>query len=127
MRALLDTSYFIATEAGRPIGDLPGVSRTVVSVVTLAELTIGVLMANDQARAARVATLSDVESRWDPLPIDAEVARACARIVASLRAQRRRVPVLDALIAATAIVEQIPIVTQDRDYEAIPDVQVIRV
>jgi predicted nucleic acid-binding protein len=47
--------------------------------------------------------------------------------VASLRAQRRRVPVLDALIAATAIVEQIPIVTQDRDYEAIPDVQVIRV
>jgi predicted nucleic acid-binding protein len=37
------------------------------------------------------------------------------------------VPILDALIAATAIVEQIPVVTQDRDYDASPDVAVIRV
>jgi predicted nucleic acid-binding protein len=31
------------------------------------------------------------------------------------------------LVAATAIVEQVPVVTQDRDYEAIPGLQVIRV
>jgi predicted nucleic acid-binding protein len=37
------------------------------------------------------------------------------------------VPVLDALVAATAVVERIPIVTQDRDYEDIPDVEVIQV
>jgi hypothetical protein len=61
------------------------------------------------------------------LPIDAEVARQFARIVAALRASGRRVPVLDALVAATAIVEQIPVVTQDNDYEAIPGVEVIRV
>src|SRR5499427_10414878 len=127
MRALLDTSFFVATESGRALGDMDGVTQTEVSVVTLAELTVGVLMANDADRPARVATLSAVESTWDPLPIDAEVARQFAHIAAALRASRRRVPILDALIAATAVVEQIPVVTQDRDYDAIPGVDVIRV
>jgi predicted nucleic acid-binding protein len=124
---LLDTSFFVATESGRALGEMEGVSETEVSVVTLAELTVGVLMADDEERPARVATLSAVESSWDPLPIDAEVARQFARIVASLRATGRRVPILDALVAATAIAEQIPVVTQDGDYEAIPGVEVIRV
>jgi hypothetical protein len=44
-----------------------------------------------------------------------------------LRASRRRVPILDALVAATAVVAQIPVVTQDRDYDAIPGVEVIHV
>lgn len=95
--------------------------------MTVAELTIGVLMADDAHRADRVATLSAVESTWDPVPVDAEVARAFARIVADLRSRQRRVPILDALVAATAIVEQIPVVTQDRDYDAIPGLEVIRV
>lgn len=127
MRALLDTSFFVATESGRPLGQIDQVTQTEVSVVTLAELTLGVLMAADAERPVRMATLSAVESSWDPLPIDAEVAREFARIVAALRVGRRRVPVLDALLAATAMVEQIPIVTQDRDYDSIPGVEVIRV
>ena len=104
MKALLDTSFFVATESGRPLGEMPGVTETEVSVVTLAELTLGVLMANDSDRAKRVATLSAVESTWDPVPVDAEVARTFAHVVASLRSRQRRVPILDALIAATAIV-----------------------
>jgi predicted nucleic acid-binding protein len=127
MRALLDTSFFVATESGRPLGEIDQVTQTEVSVVTLAELTIGVLMAAEADRPARMATLSAVESKWDPLPIDAEVAREFARIVAALRVGRRRVPVLDALHAATAVAEQIPVVTQDRDYDSIPGVEVIRV
>lgn len=127
MKALLDTSFFVAAESGRPLGEMPGVTETEVPVVTLAELTLGVLVANDSNRARRVATLSAVESTWDTLPVDAEVARAFAQIVAALRAGQRRVPILDALIAATAIVAQVPVVTQDRDYDAIPDLQVIRV
>jgi predicted nucleic acid-binding protein len=127
MRALLDTSFFVATESGRPLDEMDGVTQTEVSVVTLAELTVGVLVANDDDRSARVATLSAVESTWDPLPVDAEVARQFARIVAALRVDGRRVPILDALVAATAVVEQIPVVTQDNDYELIPGVEVIRV
>ena len=127
MRALLDTSFFVATESGRPLGEMDGVTETEVSVVTLAELTLGVLMANDDDRPARLATLSAVESTWDPLPVDAEVARQFARIAAALRADRRRIPILDVLVAATAIAEQIPVVTQDHDYDVIPGVEVIRV
>ena len=127
MRALLDTSFFVATESGRPLGEMDGVTETEVSVVTVAELTLGGLMANDDDRPARVATLSAVESTWDPLPVDAEVARQFARIAAALRADRRRIPILDVLVAATAIAEQIPVVTQDHDYDAIPGVEVIRV
>lgn len=127
MRALLDTSFFVATESGGPLGEMEEVTSTEVSVVTLAELTVGVLMANDGDRSARLATLSAVESTWVPLPIDVDVARQFARIVTDLRTGGKRVPILDALVAATAIVEQIPIVTQDNDYEAIPGVEVIRV
>ncbi|MHB8504105.1 MAG: PIN domain-containing protein [Acidimicrobiales bacterium] len=127
MRALLDTSFFVATEAGRPLGEMNGVTETEISVATLAELTVGVLVASDADRSTRVATLSAVESTWDPLPVDTEVARQFAHIVAALRRSGRRVPVLDALVAATAVVEDIPVVTQDRDYAAIPGVEVIKV
>lgn len=127
MRALLDTSFFVATETGRSLGEMPDVEQTDISVVTLAELTLGVLMADDVQRPARLATLAAVESTWDPLPVEPDVARAFARLVADLRRRGRRVPVLDALIAATALVEGVPIVTQDRDYDAMSDVSVIRV
>jgi predicted nucleic acid-binding protein len=127
MKALLDTSFFVARESGRPLGETPGVTETEISVITLAELTVGVLVASEANRADRLATLSAVESRWDPLPVDAEVARAFARIVAELRSRRRRVPVLDALVAATAIAAGMPVVTQDSDDEDIPGPRVIRV
>ncbi len=127
MRALLDTSFFVAKESGRPLGEMDRVTETEVSVVTLAELTVGVLTASDDDRPGRVGTLSAVESTWDPLPVDAEVAREFARIVAALRAGGRRVPILDALVAATAVVEQIPVVTQDNDFGSIPGVEVILV
>jgi hypothetical protein len=55
---------------------MPGVTETEVSVVTLAELTIGVRVAAGPERAARVATLSAVASTWEPLPVTAKVARA---------------------------------------------------
>ena len=127
MRALLDTSFFVATESGRPLGEMDGVTETEISMVTIAELTVGVLMASDADRPGRVATLSAVESTWNPLPVDAEVARQFARIVSALHADGRRLPILDALVAATAIGEQIPVVTQDPEYDAIPGVEVIRV
>ena len=125
MRALLDTSFFVASETGRARDEAAGVEETEVSVVTLAELTVGVLVATEEDRPRRLATLSAVESTWDPLPVDAEVARVFARIVADLRSRHRRVPILDALVAATAMAQGIPVVTQDRDYEAIPGVEVI--
>ncbi len=61
------------------------------------------------------------------VPVDVAVSRAFARIVTDFHARGRHIPILDALVAATALVEEIPVVTQDRDYDSIPGVQVIRV
>ncbi|MGH3968165.1 MAG: PIN domain-containing protein, partial [Mycobacterium sp.] len=55
------------------------------------------------------------------------VSEAWALLVSRLRAANRRMPVNDSWIAATAMVHEIPIVTQDNDYDAMPDVEVIKV
>ncbi len=127
MKVLLDTSYFIAREQDRPCGELPEGAECLVSAVTLAELTVGVLHAGAEERADRMMTLAKVESTWDPLPVDADVARRFARIVASLKARGRRVPVLDALVAATAMVEGAAVVTQDDDFDAVAGLTVLKV
>jgi len=41
----------------------------------------------------RVATLSAVQSTWDPLPVDAEVGGAFAHIMADLRAVVTQQPI----------------------------------
>ena len=125
MRALRDASFFVASESGRPRRLVDGIEETEISVVTVAELTLGVLMASEADLPRRLATLTAVETAWDPLPVSADVARAFAGIVADLPSRNRRVPVLDALVAATAAVEHIPVVTQDRDYDAISGIEVI--
>jgi predicted nucleic acid-binding protein len=51
---------------------------------------------------------------------------AWALLVSRLRAAARKVPVNDSWIAATAMAHQIPVVTQDADYDAMPGVEVIR-
>jgi predicted nucleic acid-binding protein len=83
-RGLLDTSIFIARERQRPLGPLP--DATAISVITIAELHLGVLMAdNPRIRAVRLRTLSAVQALFEPLPIDAAIARTFAEIVAEAR------------------------------------------
>jgi predicted nucleic acid-binding protein len=116
---LLDTSVFIATEIGRPLGELP--AQVAVSVVTLGELQLGVLSAEDpDIRARRADTLALARSA-DPIPISEAVMNAWARLVADCRTAglHRTVKLTDALIAATAIEHGLPVVTQDADYDQI--------
>jgi predicted nucleic acid-binding protein len=113
---LLDTSVFIARETGRQLGPLP--DQVAVSVVTLGELHLGVLAADDGAtRARRGETLALARSA-DPLVITEAVMSAWARLVIDCRAAgvHRTVKLTDALIAATAIEHGLPVVTQDDDY-----------
>jgi predicted nucleic acid-binding protein len=126
MKGLVDTSVFIAREAGRPLESLP--DEPAVSVVTLAELHLGVLRARDaQTRARRLRTVSRVEREYDAIPIDAEVARTFASIIVDARAAGRRPRVMDAWIAATAVRHGLAVFTQDADFDGIPQVQVQRV
>ena len=116
---------FVAREQDRPLRELPAEGR--ISAVTLAELRIGVLVARDSSvRAQRMRTVTEVEA-LAALPVDDDVAREFAEIVAEARQQRRRPKILDSLIAATARVLDVPVYTQDADFEDMAGVQVVRV
>ena len=85
------------------VAPLPG--ELAISVVSLAELHFGVLLAgDDDARARRLSRLSAMQRRFDPLPVDEAVAESygllAARVVRAGRQPRARV--MDLLIAATA-------------------------
>jgi predicted nucleic acid-binding protein len=123
---LADTSVFIWMEQGRPLAG-PSPDRFVVSVVTVGELRLGVLAAADgPTRARRLATLSRAE-RLEPLPVDDAVAHAWAALLLALRDAGKRMPANDSWIAATAIANGIPVVTQNADYDDIPGVDRIRI
>ena len=123
---LADTSVFIALEGGRTLAVDRLPDELAVSVVTIAELRVGVLAAADSAtRARRLATLTTAMA-FDPLPIDDAVAEAWAGLRLQLRDRGRRMPVNDSWIAATAIALGVPVVTQDADYVELEGLDVIR-
>ena len=127
MTAILDTSIFIAAEQGCPLGQ-PLPDEVSVSVITLAELELGVLMAADaDTRARRLATLTRVREHTAGLPADDRVASAYARLAAGELAAGRKPRVHDTWIAATALVHGAQVWTQDADFTTFAPVEIIRV
>jgi predicted nucleic acid-binding protein len=125
-RAVADTSVFIAREAGRPLVELP--DEIAVSVVTAAELELGVLRAPDSStRATRLATLSRVRAEYPLLPIDDATASCFARIADEQLRAGRRLRRHDTWIAASALRHQAAVLTQDADFTAFTSVEVLRV
>ena len=126
-RGLADTSVFIAQEIGRPILENALPDELAVSVITIGELRAGVLAATDTlTRDLRLSTLEAALS-LRPMPIDERVASAWARLRIVLRDQGLRMPVNDSWIAATAMALDVPVVTQDHDFPAVDDLEVVRV
>ncbi len=124
--ALADTSLFIAVEQDRPLSSRAP-ERVAVSVVTVAELRLGVLVAPDgPTRARRLETLS-AAAALDPLPVDAGVVHAWATLRLALRDAGMRMPINDSWIAATAIANDMAVASQDGDYDDIPGLRVIRI
>lgn len=118
MRAVLDTSILIATES-------PGGLEGAISTASLAELHFGVLVAADDGeRARRAQRLGVVEATFDPLPVDAAVAREWGRLAAAVvsRGGKPRRRALDLVIAATANVQDVPLLTLNpTDFALIAD------
>jgi predicted nucleic acid-binding protein len=129
-RGVYDTSVFVAAESGRPIRFEQLPAEAVSTVITLAELSAGVLAAPDTAtRARRLLTLTEF-SALELLDIDARAAEAWARIRVHLYESGRRMNVNDVWIAAIALANELPIVTQDDDFDALdtfPGISIIRV
>jgi predicted nucleic acid-binding protein len=126
-RALLDTSVFVAEEQGRPLArHLP--EEVAVSVVTLAELETGVLMAkDDDSRATRMQTLLSVRERAAGIPVDQRVASTYARLASAALKNGKKPRVQDTWIAATAVVHDAEVWTQDDDFTEFANVDVVRV
>ena len=111
-RGILDTSTVILLGRISDAADLP--AEPLITAVTLAELSVGPLVASDgPERAARQARLQQAEADFDPIPFDADAARAFGRVAASLRSAGRKVAArsYDAMIAATAIANRLPLYT----------------
>ena len=123
MRALIDTSVLIGADA-------PGELEGAISAASLAELHFGVLVApNDDERARRALRLGVIESTFEPLPIDAGIARHWGRLAAAVqpRGGQPRRCALDLAIAATAAAHNVPLLTHHAgDFHLIDDLVTVR-
>lgn len=128
-RGILDTSTVILLPQIQNPGALP--DEPLITTVTLAELSVGPLVATDDAeRAARQAQLQQAEADFTPLPFDAAAARAFGRVAASLRRSGRKPAArsYDAMIAATALAHELPVYTANpADFDGIDGVEVVGV
>jgi predicted nucleic acid-binding protein len=116
---LLDTSVLIALESDRSLRTEAMPEAFAISVVTKAELRVGIFAAeNVETRDRRLVTF-ELANRIVSLPVDGAVARAWSQMRAYMRASRKRVRVNDMWIAATAAAHEIPVVTQDADFDAL--------
>ena len=113
---LLDTSALLLLPRMADVSVLPDVP--LISAITLAELSVGPLVTHDEAeRARRLAHVQQAEADFDPLPFDAAAARAFGQVAASLRrsGRKRAARAFDALIAATAMANGLPLYTCNPD------------
>ncbi len=115
-RGVLDTSVIIDLDRVDR-GDLP--DECAIAAITLAELASGPLATDDPVeRSRRQDRLQAAERSFDPLPFDADAARAYARIYALVRARGRKARVaraVDLMIAATAAGAGLPLYTRNPD------------
>lgn len=121
-RGMLDTSTVILLGRITDPATLP--DQSVISAITLAELSVGPQIALDPAEgAARQAHLQQAESDFDAIPFDAAAARAFGVVAAALRSagRKRAARPYDALIAATAVANGLPLYTcNPEDFDGIP-------
>ncbi len=126
---LLDTSTLILLPRLRDPEVLP--DEPMITAVTLAELSVGPLVAGDEKeRAARQAVLQQAEADFEPLPFDASAARAFGQVAASLRRAGRKpaARAYDAMIAAIAIANDLPLYTcNPADFATIDRLRVVPV
>jgi tRNA(fMet)-specific endonuclease VapC len=126
-RGLLDTSAVILLARLDDPALLP--EEPLISAVTLAELSVGPLVTHDEEeRAARQSHLQQAEADFDPLPFDADSARAFGRVAASLRRAGRKpaARAYDAMIAAIAVAHGMPLYTcNPDDFSGISELEIV--
>ena len=94
-----------------------------VAAVTIAELMVGVLLADDAQRPGRQQFLDEVKVIIPIVDYDAMVAASHAELLVAVRRQGRRRGAHDLIIAATANASRRKVVSADTSaYEDLPGV-----
>jgi toxin FitB len=125
-RALLDTSFVISLARGEDVALENPPEEAAISAVTLCGLHHGVLVATDEQRPGRLATLIFAERRFAALPIDTRIAPHYGRLLADARRRRgKKLQTADALIAATAAAHELPLITRNRDFANLHSINAI--
>jgi len=126
---LLDTSTVILLTRLTDPAQLP--AHPSISTITLAELSVGPLVADDPTeRAARQAHLQQAEADFEPIPFDAASARVFGRVASGLRSsgRKRAARAFDALIASVAIAHELPLYTVNpEDFEGVAELELVAV
>lgn len=126
-RGVLGTNAVIGLPRLADASKLP--AEPTITTITLAELSVGPLVATDEdERARRQAHLQQAENDFNPLPFDDAAARAFGQIAANLRTsgRKRAARAYDALIAAAAIANGLPLYTSNPgDFEGITGLEVV--
>ncbi|GGQ23805.1 PIN domain-containing protein [Streptosporangium pseudovulgare] len=114
-RLILDTGVLIAAERGKApvetvIGDADDVA---IAAITVAELLVGVELADATRRPARQAFVEELLALIPVEEYTTDVARAHARLMAHVRREGKTRGAYDLLIAATAAATARTVITMD--------------
>ena len=133
MSALLDTCVVSERHKTNPepsvvaaiaaLGD-----NAYISVVTIGEMLKGAeLLAEGSKQRQLLVWLEETQADFGPriLPVDLEVARLWGRLTANAQRRGRRIAAPDGLIAATARVHGLPVMTRNVSHFIPADVEVV--
>ncbi len=127
VNGILDTNTVVLLPRITDPTQLP--TRPTITAITLAELSVGPhVTADELERARRQAHVQQAEADFDPLPFDAQAARQFGTVASELRRAGRKTKAraYDALIAATALANDLPVHTVNPDdFDRIPGLQVV--
>ena len=126
-RLLLDTTFLIDAErAGDELDEIIADEDDVaIAAITVAELLVGVELAQGKRRAERQTFVDDIVATVEVLTYDLDVSAAHAELLVAVRRQGLPRGAHDLIIAATAKASGRTVVTADRTaFEDLPDVSV---
>ena len=130
MGLMLDTNVFIYSErSGNPIdfSKWEKYGDVYISSITVSELLVGVYYANSDARKIRrSAFVEAVLAKMPVLSFKSEEARVHAGLFATLAKQGKLIGAHDLIIAATAIVHNCAVLTENiKEFEKVPGLETI--
>lgn len=120
---ILDTNALSAfAEGNQSVREfIAAASGPCLPVIVIGEYRFGLLASRERER--RLQWLGDLARHWAILQISAETAAAYAEIRGQLKQRATPIPSNDAWIAALAVQHQLPILSNDRHFDAVASVQ----